>query len=133
MKKLAFLWLISWVIIISWCSIGHNFMDVDNPNAKDDLKYYIWSGNFPKINTDNIIPDSLSWARNDAKWYASKYYEENLGEYLDEYVDMAKEWLSWAKESLKWYYNDGVDELNKMVNDKVSGVISWEFNKFKIK
>lgn len=108
-------------------------MDVDNSNAKEDLKYYIWSWNIPKINTDNIIPDGLSWARNDAKWYASKYYEENLDEYLDEYVDMAKEWLSWAKESLKWYYNDGVDELNKMVNDKVSGVISWEFNKFKIK
>lgn len=129
MKNLAFLWLISWVMIMSWCSIGHNFMDVDNPNAKEDLKYYIWSWNIPKINTDGLIPDSLSWVWNDAKWYANQYIEDNL----QEYIDVAKEWLSWAKESLKWYYNSWVDELNKMVNDKVSGVISWEFNKIKIK
>ena len=115
-------------IALSGCDMSHNFMDVDNPNAKEDLKYYIWSWNLPKINTDNIIPDSMSWVRKDAKWYANKYYEDTL----QEYVDIAREWLSWAKESLKWYYNSWVDELNRMVNDKVSGAISWELNKFKI-
>ena len=104
-------------------------MDVDNANAKEDLKNLIWSWNIPKIDKNSIIPDSLSWARKDAKWYANKYYEDTL----EEYVDIAKEWLSWAKENLKWYYNDWVDELNKMVSDKVNNTISWELNKFKIK
>ena len=104
-------------------------MDVDNPNAKEDLKYYLGSWNIPKINVDDLIPESFSWTRKDAKWYANKYYEDNL----QEYVWIAKDWLSWARESLKWYYNDWVDELNKKVNDKVNWVISWELNKFKIK
>jgi hypothetical protein len=129
MKKVIMLGILPLILIMTWCDMSHNFMDVDNPNARDDLKYYIWSGNLPKIDTDNIVPDSLSWARKDAKWYANQYYEDNL----QEYVDIAKEWLSWAKENLKWYYNEWVDELNKMVNDKVSGVISWELNKFKVK
>ena len=129
MKKISLLWLIWIVAFMSWCSIEHNFMDVDNPNAKEDLKYYIWSGNIPKINTDDLIPDSLSWTLKDAKWYANKYYEDTL----EEYVDVAKQWISWAKENLKWYYNDWIDELNKMVSDKVNGAISWELNKFKIK
>lgn len=103
-------------------------MDVDNPNAKDDLKYYIWSGNIPKIKTDDIIPDSLSWVRDNAKWYANKYYEDEL----DGYVDIAKQWLSWAVQDLKWYYNSWVDEINQMVSDKVNSAISWELNKFKI-
>ena len=129
MKKIGLLGALLLITFVTWCDIDHNFMDVDNPNAKDDLKYYIWSWNIPKINADNIIPDSLSWARKDAKWYTNKYYEDNL----QEYVDVAKQWLSWVTETMKWYYNDWVDELNKMVNDKVSGAISWELNKFKIK
>ena len=129
MKKMIILGIFSVILVMAWCDMSHNFMDVDNPNAKEDLKYYIWSWNLPKINTDNIIPDSMSWVRKDAKWYANQYYEDNL----EEYVDIAKEWLSWAKESLKWYYNEWVDELNRMVNDKVSGAISWELNKFKVK
>lgn len=104
-------------------------MDVDNPNAKEDLINLIWTWNIPKINTDNIIPDSLSWTREDVKWYANKYYEYSV----EEYVDKAKEWLSWAKESLKWYYNNWVDELNQMVSDKVNSAISGELSKFKIK
>ena len=104
-------------------------MDVDNPNPKWDLEYYFWSWNIPGMKVDDLIPQNLSWARKDAKWYADKYYQDNL----EEYVDMAKEWLSWAKESLKWYYNNWVDELNKMVSDKVNWAISWELNKFKIK
>jgi hypothetical protein len=28
-------------IALSGCDMSHNFMDVDNPNAKEDLKYYI--------------------------------------------------------------------------------------------
>jgi len=129
MKRISLLWLIWIVAFMSWCSIEHNFMDVDNPNAKEDLKYYIWSGNIPKIKTEEIIPEGLSWARKDAKWYANKYYEDTL----EEYVNVAKDWLSWAKENLKWYYNNWVDELNKMVSDKVNWAISWELNKFKIK
>jgi hypothetical protein len=102
-------------------------MDVDNPNPKWDFEYYFWSWKIPEV--DGLIPQNLSWARKDAKWYADKYYQDNL----EEYVDMTKEWLSWAKESLKWYYNNWVDELNKMVSDKVNWAISWELNKFKIK
>ena len=100
-------------------------MDVDNTNAKEDLKSFIWSWNMPNINANDIIPDSLSWTRKDAKWYAEKYYSGKVGEY----VDKAKEWLSWATETLKWFYNDSVDELNWAINNKVS----WELNKFKIK
>ncbi len=129
MKKITLLCMLSILVILAWCKIGHNFMDVDNPDAKDDLKYYIWNWDIPQIKTKDIIPDSLSWARNDAKWYANQYYEDNL----EEYVDVAKQWLSWAVQDLKWYYNDWVDELNKMVTDKVNGTISWELNKFKIK
>ena len=103
-------------------------MDVDNPNAKEDLMNLIWTWNIPKINTENIIPDSLSWTREDVKWYANKYYEDSL----EEYVDKAKEWLWWVKENLKWYYNEWVDELNKMVSDKVNSAVSGELNKFKI-
>ena len=129
MKKLALFWGMLLITILTWCDLNHNFMDVDNPNAKEDLKYYIWSGNIPRINTEEFIPESLSWARKDAKWYANKYYEDTL----EEYVNVAKDWLSWAKENLKWYYNNWVDELNKMVSDKVNWAISWELNKFKIK
>lgn len=103
-------------------------MDVDNPNAKEDLMNLIWTWNIPKISTENIIPDSLSWTREDVKWYANKYYEDSL----EEYVDKAKEWIWWVKENLKWYYNEWVDELNKMVSDKVNSAVSGELNKFKI-
>jgi hypothetical protein len=103
-------------------------MDVDNPNAKDDLKYYIWSWNIPKINGDNLVPDNLSWVRKDTIWYANEYYEDNL----KEYVDVAKEWLSWAVQELKWYYNSWVDELNQVITDKVNWAISGELNKLKM-
>ena len=103
-------------------------MDVDNPNAKEDLKYYIWSWNIPKISSDDIIPDSLSWVRKDAKWYANKYYDDTL----EGYVDVAKQWLSWTVQELKWYYNSWVDHLHGVITDKVNEAISGEINKFKI-
>lgn len=117
------------IFCLTWCDTSHNFMDVDNPNAKDDLQHYVSDVKFPEINPDDLIPDSLSWTWKDAKWYANDYYKDTL----EEYVDVAKEGLSWAKESLKWYYNDWVDEINRMVNEKVNEAISWELNKFKIK
>ena len=129
MKNLTLLWMISIVFILTWCGNNYNFMDVDNPNAKNDIKNVIWSWKIPRINADDIIPDSLSWKRNDAKWYANKYYEDTL----EEYVDIAKDWLSWAKESLKWYYNSWVDQLNWIITDSVSWMISWELNKIKVK
>lgn len=129
MKKIVFLWIILSFAIISWCDKSHNFMDVDNPNAKEDLKNFIWSWNIPQINTDEIIPDSLSWVRKDAKWYANKIYEENL----EEYVDKAKVWLSWATQTLKWFYNDKVDEVNGVISNKVNWAISSELDKIKIK
>jgi hypothetical protein len=129
MKKIVLLWIILSFAIISWCDKSHNFMDVDNPNAKEDLKNFIWSWNIPQINTDEIIPDSLSWVRKDAKWYANKIYEENL----EEYVDKAKVWLSWATQTLKWFYNDKVDEVNGVISDKVNWAISSELDKIKIK
>lgn len=110
-------------VFIMWCDGEHNFMDVDNPNAKDDLMNMIWSGNIPQINSDDL------WTWRDVKWYANKYLEGSMSGY----VDKAKEWWSWAKETFKWYYNDWVDELNQMVSDKVNQAISWELNKFKIK
>ena len=128
MKKILILWIISLFTILSGCDNSHNFMDVNNTNAKEDLKHYV-SDWLPKINTDDLVPDSLSWTRNDAKWYAHRYYEDTL----EEYVNIAKDWLSWTKENLKWYYNNWVDELNKMVSDKVNWAISGELNKFKIK
>ena len=127
MKKIVLLVLM--VAFLSGCDTSHNFMDPDKPNVREDIKYYFSGSKLPKINTDNIIPDSLSWTLKEAKWYANKYYEDTL----EEYVDIAKEWLSWARENLKWYYNEWVDELNKRVSDKVSWAISWELNKFKIK
>jgi len=129
MKKIAILSIIVVSIIVTWCDTSHNFMDVDNPNAKKDLENLIWSWNIPKINTNEIIPDSLSWAWKDAKWYAEKYYSGKV----EWYVDKAKQWLSWAKETVKWFYNDWVDNLNEMISDKVNWAISWELNKFKIK
>ena len=129
MKKILFCSMIFAMFTLAWCDKSHNFMDVDNPNAKEDLINLIWTWNIPKINTDNIIPESLSWTRDAAKWYANKYYEDTF----EEYVDKAKEWLSWAKETVKWFYNDSVDDLNQMISDKVNSTISWELNKFKIK
>ena len=129
MKKVILIAFFLWVIFIAWCDKSHNFMDVDNPNAKEDLINYIGTWKIPKIKTWNIIPNNLSWTREDVKWYANKYYEDTF----EEYVDIAKEWLSWAKENLKWYYNEWIDELNQMVSDKVNWVISWELNKFRIK
>ena len=129
MKRIAILAILFAVLIITWCDREHNFMDVDNPNAKEDLKHYVPDIKFPEINTDDIIPDSLSWVRNDAKWYADQYYQDNI----HGYVDVAKEWLSWAVQDLKWYYNNWVDELNQMVSDKVNWAVSGELNKFKIK
>lgn len=129
MKKLLFFSILIMPIITTWCDIDHNFMDVDNPNAKEDLKYYIWSWNIPDINIDELIPESLSWTRNDAKWQVNKIYGENLRWY----VDIAKDWLSGAVQELKWYYNSWVDELNSIIIDKVSESISEELNKFKIK
>lgn len=129
MKKITLFFALISVFFISWCNTSHNFMDVDNPNAKEDLKNLIWSWNIPKIDTKNIVSDSLSWKRNDAKWYANKYYDDTL----HEYVDIAKEWFSWAKQSLKWYYNSWIDELNEAISKKVNWAISWELNKYKIK
>ena len=129
MKKILFCSMIFAMFILAWCDKSHNFMDVDNPNAKKDLINLIWTWYIPKINTDNIIPESLSWTRDTAKWYANKYYEDTFGEY----VDKAKDGLSWAKETVKWFYNDSVDDLNQMISDKVNSTISWELNKFKIK
>jgi hypothetical protein len=130
MKKIVF-WcvLLFTSIITTWCDIEHNFMDVDNPNAKEDLKYYIWSWSFSDINIDELIPESLSWTRNDAKWQVNKIYGENLRWY----VDIAKDWLSGAVQELKWYYNSWVDELNWVITDRVNEAISEELNKFKIK
>ena len=116
-------------VFLAWCDKSHNFMDVDNPNAKDDLKNLFWTWNVPEINGDDFIPDSLSWVRKDIKWNMDKIYENNL----KWYVNTAKQWLSWAVQELKWYYNSWVDELNWVISDKVNAVISWELNKFKIK
>jgi len=129
MKNLLISGLLILAIFLVWCDKTHNFMDVDNPNAKDDLKNIIWSWNIPKMNTEDLVPDNLSWTRNDAKWYANKIYEDNL----EWYVNTAKEWLSWAVQELKWYYNSWVDQLNIIISDKVNEAISWELNKFKIK
>ena len=92
-------------------------------------KYKEYNPAIELIDTDNIIPDSLSWAWKDAKWYAEKYYSGKV----EWYVDKAKQWLSWASETLKGFYNDWVDNLNEMISDKVNWAISWELNKFKIK
>ena len=129
MRKFFLLWLFLWLLFVTWCDQSHNFMDVDNPNAKDDLLNLIWTWNIPDINADNIIPDSLSWTWQDVKWYANKQMEDTFWEY----VDKARQWLSWAKETVKWFYNDSVDDLNEMISEKVNWVISWELNKFKIK
>jgi hypothetical protein len=128
MKKII-ISIIPFVVALTWCSVNHNFMNIDNPNSKGNLENSIWNWNLPKIDTKNIIPGSLSWKRNDAKWYANKYYDDTL----QEYVNAAKSWLSWAKETMKWYYNSWVDQLNTAITDKVNEAISWELNKFKIK
>jgi len=104
-------------------------MDVDNPHAREDLQSLIGTWNIPKIKADDLIPDSFSWTWSEAKWYVNKYYEDNL----EKYVDTAKQWLSWTVQELRWYYNSWVEELNRMVNDKVSWTISGELNKFKLK
>lgn len=129
MKNILIVILFLGLLFITWCDKSHNFMDVDNQNAKEDLMNFIWTWNIPKINAEGIIPDSLSWTREDVKWYANKYYEDSV----EEYIDVAKKWLSWAKETVESYYNKWVDELNEMISNKVNSVISWELNKFKIK
>ncbi len=125
MKKFALLWIILPIILIAWCDNNHNFMDVDNTNAKKNLQNLIWSWNIPKINSNDIITDSVSWTRKNIKWQAEKYYTGKV----EWYVDKAKEWLSWATQKLKWFYNEWVDEINWAINEKVN----WEMNKFKIK
>ena len=129
MKKIIFLWITTAMVFMIWCDNSHNFMDINNPSAKEDLQHYVSDVKLPKINADNVIPDGLTWTRETAKWYANKYYEDNL----EEYVDIAKDWLSWAKENLKWYYNNWVDEINWAINKKINWAISWELNKFKLK
>ena len=128
MKKLGFLVVLFAGIFLAGCEESLKFMDVDNPDAAQDLKNLVQSGNLPKIDTDKIIPDALSWTRDNAKWYVNQYYEDSV----EKYVDKAKDSLSWAKETLKWYYNSGVDELNQMISDKVNSAVSWELNKLKI-
>ena len=104
-------------------------MDVDNPNARDDIQYLIWSWNLKNIDTKNIMTNNLSWAMGTAKEYANKYYDDTL----QWYVDTAKQWLSWTTQKLKWYYNSWVDQLNNTITDKVNWTISWELNKLKLK
>lgn len=104
-------------------------MDVDNPNAKGDIQYLIWSWNFKKVDTKNIIPNDLSWAVETAKEYANKYYDDTL----HWYVDTAKQWLSGTTKKLKGYYNSWVDQLNTTITNKVNWTISWEINKLKLK
>lgn len=104
-------------------------MDIDNPNAKDDLQNLIGDRNLKKIDTKSIVPDNLSWTLDNAKAYANKYYEESL----EWYVDSAKQWLSWTTQKLKWYYNSWVDQLNNSITNKVNWTISWELNKLKLK
>ena len=128
MKKLGFLIVLFASIFLVGCEGTLKFMDVDNPDATQDLKNLVQSGNLPKIDADNIIPEVLSWTRDSAKWYVNQYYEDSI----EKYVDKAKDSLSWAKETLKWYYNSGVDELNQMISDKVNSMVSWELNKLKI-
>ena len=129
MKKLFTLTgLLLTIVILSGCDKSHNFMDVDNPNAKEDLLNLIWTWNIAKINSWNIIPDSLSWTRDTAKWYVNQYYEDTL----QGYVDQAKQWLSWAVKSLKNYYNSWVDQITNTINDKVTWTISWELKKIKL-
>jgi hypothetical protein len=41
MKKIAFLLVALLFTILLGCETNHNFMDVDNSNAKDDLKNMI--------------------------------------------------------------------------------------------
>lgn len=111
-------------------------MDIDNPNAKEDLQYFIWTWITSWIGSwiigswkvSDLIPDSLSWTVQDIKWYAHKYYEDTV----EEYVDQAKQWLSWAVKSLKDYYNSWVDQLTNNITDKVSWAISWELKKIKL-
>ena len=129
MKKITLFFVLLSVFLIWWCDKSHNFMDVENENAKEDLKNLVWDWNFFDSNTNITIPKNLSWAMGTAKEYANKYYEDTL----EGYVNVAKEGISWAKESFKWYYNSWLDELNQMVTDKVNWVISWELNKYKIK
>ena len=129
MNKIAIFLLSILVICLIWCDKTHNFMDVDNPNAKNDLKYYLWSWNISKIKADDFVPDNLSWVREDTKWYANKYYEDNLRWY----VDTAKAWLSWTVQELKWYYNNWIDQINWEITNKINDTISWEMEKFKIK
>lgn len=132
MKKIVLLSIFSVAIILSWCDNSHNFMDVDNENAKEDLKSLIKSKEIDipslNVNVEDILPESLSWTWQDAKWYVNKYIDDSM----QPYVDKAKEWINWVKESLKWYYNDWVDELNWLISEKVNSAISWELSKFKI-
>ncbi len=128
MKKIVFLVVLFVSIFVIWCDGNLKFMDIDNPNAADDLKGLIQSWNLPKINAENIIPESLSWTWDSAKWYVNQYYEDSV----EKYVDKAKEGWSWARETLKWYYNSWVDELNQVVSEKVNATLSWELNKLKI-
>ena len=106
-------------------------MDIDNPNAKEDLQNVIkWFGSWKTsdIIPSDIIPDALSWTFNNVKWHAKKYYEDTV----EEYVDQAKQSLSWAVKSLKDYYNSWVDQITNSITDKVSWAISWELEKIKL-
>jgi len=129
MRKLLILPLLLIIgIVISWCDKSHNFMDVDNPNAKEDFKALFWSWKNSNIVPKDIIPDGLSWSWENVKWYAWKYYSDTV----EDYVDKAKDSLSWAVKNLKDYYNSWVDQLTNTINDKVTWAISWELNKIKL-
>ena len=129
MKKLIILpILLITVVILTWCDKSHNFMNIDNPNAKEDFKALFGTWKTWNIIPKEIIPDSLSWSWENVKWYAEKYYNDTV----DEYVDKAKNSLSWAVKSLKDYYNSWVDQITNNINDKVTWAISWELNKIKL-
>lgn len=106
-------------------------MDIDNPNAKEDLQNVIkWFGSWKSsdIIPSDIIPDALSWTFDNIKWHAQKYYEDTV----EGYVDAAKWQLSWAVKTLKWYYNSWVDQLTNTINDKITNTVNDELNKIKL-
>ena len=103
-------------------------MDVDNPNAKEDFKALFGSWKNSNIVPKDIIPESLSWSWENVKWYAGKYYNDTMGDY----VDKAKDSLSWVVKNLKDYYNSWVDQITNTISDKVTWAISGELNKIKL-
>lgn len=130
MKRLFIVTLLLTLCVLWWCDTQNNIMKPWTSTSVDTFneitKTFSWD--FTWLNFD-VNASNLSWTWNAVKGYAQEYYNDTLSEY----VDKAKEWFSWAIQNLKSQYNESVDSLTHIINDKISDSVTEKMDTLKIK